>query len=330
MQDLSQMILWILQNNRELAKSSPVTSPTAQTPSNYDTDSGYGEAARRISSAERQSIYVVDQPVDMSGLSISPSKQLAGNPLEYIEPYMYIPPDSRACYRLLVQEALRHDLRQGSPLTSNGTAAETTAPTLFSKSSIELMNEVGNRWRIPHSSRLVLFLDVVREMFQEREVDLETVDSAFAYIKEPVQDKRKIDSSLVLDRTRWTIRDFVLNQQILAAIHETLLRDLFEQLQHCYDTRPPEIGAIMTVLETRIYEDPFFSKTPEDLDRFSDQLHTALQVKARETYHAVFMKEIGQYEDRTEFFHVIQFGKAVTKLIERIRKRYNKTPQIMG
>ena len=86
----------------------------------------------------------------------------------------------------------------------------------------------------------------------------------------------------------------------------------------------------MTVLETRIYEDPFFSKTPEDLDRFSDQLESALQAKAREAYHDIFMEKVGSVGEQAEFFHIIQFGKAVMKLAERIRKRYSKAPQIMG
>lgn len=262
----------------------------------------------------------------MSQLTISASKRLDDIPLENNETYMYIPPDSRTYYKMVLKEALIHDLSQNIHGTAEGGEHDTQ---LLSKQSIELLNELGARWRLPYSSRLVLMLDVVRDMFQEREIELDTLDAAFTFMKSPPQDKKKIDLSLVLDRTRWTMRDFVLNQQILSAVHEILLRDLFEQLQRCYDTKPPEIGDIMAILETRIYDDPLFSKTPEDLDRFSDQLHRALQTMARETYHGIFMKEIGQLGDRTEFFHVIQFGKAVIKLVERIQKRYRKSPEIM-
>ena len=334
-QDLSQMMLWIVQNNRELARSSPNTStaasPASRHPIGYGSiDSGYGDAARRISNSERQSIYVVDQPVDMSQLTISASKRPDDIPPENNETYMYIPPDPRTYYKMVLKEALIQDLSQNIDAPADGGEHDGLADVkLLSKQSIELLNELGARWRLPYSSRLVLMLDVVRDMFQERQIDLETLDAAFTFMKTPPQDKKKIDISLVLDRTRWTMRDFVLNQQILSAVHEILLRDLFEQLQRCYDTKPPEIGDIMAILETRIYDDPLFSKTPEDLDRFSDQLHRALQTMARETYHGIFMKEIGQLGDQTEFFHVIQFGKAVIKLVERIQKRYHKTPEIM-
>lgn len=243
---------------------------------------------------------------------------------------MYIPPDPRAYYKMVVRESLIKDMRDDAQELADAGETEFAAAKLFSKQSIELLNELGARWRLPYSSRLVLMLDVVRDMFQEREIDLETLDAAFTFMKAPPPDKKKTDLSLVLDRTRWTMRDFVLNQQILSAVHEILLRDLFEQLQQCYDIKPPEIADIMTVLETRIYEDPLFSKTPEELDRFSDQLHRALQTMARETYHGIFMKEIGQLGDQTEFFHIIQFGKAVMKLVERIQKRYRKAPEIMG
>jgi len=328
------MMLWIVQNNRELARSSPsasnAASPISRTPGGYGSiDAGYGDAARRISNSERQSIHVVDQPVDMSQLSINANKRYDDGLRENTDIYMYIPPDSRAYYKMVLKESLIQDLKRNTHDLANGGDEEATTDKLFSKQTIELLNELGARWRLPYSSRLVLMLDVVRDMFQEREIDYATLDAAFTFMKAPPQDKKKIDLSLVLDRTRWTMLDFVLNQQILSAVHEILLRDLFEQLQRCYDTKPPEIGEIMTVLETRIYDDPLFSKTPEDLDRFSDQLHRALQTMARETYHSIFMKEIGQLGDKTEFFHVIQFGKAVIKLVERIQKRYRKAPEIM-
>lgn len=330
MQDLSQMMLWIVQNNRELAKSDAVVTPPNRT-SGFTVDSGYGEAARRLSSPDGQSIYIVDQPVDMSSLSISSSNGQNGHTFENTDPYMYIPPNPRAYYKIIAKEALRTDLRTEMPPSPEDSSPEAPPPSrLLSKQSLEILNELGMKWRIPYASRLVLFLDVIRDLFQEREIDLDVLDAAFSFLKEPPPDKKKVDMSVMLDRTRWTIRDFVLNQQILVAIHDILLRDLFEQLQNCYDTTPPDIGGIMTILETRIYEDPYFSKTPEDLDKFSDQLETALQAKARETYYDIFTKELGQLEDRAEFFHVIQFGKAIMKLVERIRKRYSRTPQIMG
>jgi len=324
------MMLIIVQSNRELARSSPIAVTPPPRTASFPQDSAYGDAARRIASQDRQSIYFVDQPVDMSSLTISPSNGQNGHSFEHSDPYMFIPADPRTYYRLVAKEALVRDLHSGYTATAEDTDVEPTSLMFLSKQSVEVLHELGARWRIPYASRLVLLLDVVREMFQGREIGLEIVDAAFSFMKEPPPDKKKVDMSSVLDRTRWTIRDFVLNQQILSGIHETLLRDLFEQLQNCYETKPPDIGAIMTVLETRIYEDPFFSKTPEDLDRFSDQLESALQAKAREAYHDIFMKEVGSVGEQAEFFHIIQFGKAVMKLAERIRKRYSKAPQIMG
>jgi len=324
------MMLIIVQSNRELARSSPIAVTPPPRTASFPQDSAYGDAARRIASNDRQSIYVVDQPVDMSSLTISPSNGQNGHSFEHSDPYMFIPADPRTYYRLVAKEALVRDFHSGYTATAEDTDVEPTSLMFLSKQSVEVLHELGARWRIPYASRLVLLLDVVREMFQGREIGLEIVDAAFSFMKEPPPDKKKVDISSVLDRTRWTIRDFVLNQQILSGIHETLLRDLFEQLQNCYETKPPDIGAIMTVLETRIYEDPFFSKTPEDLDRFSDQLESALQAKAREAYHDIFMEKVGSVGEQAEFFHIIQFGKAVMKLAERIRKRYSKAPQIMG
>ena len=75
------------------------------------------------------------------------------------------------------------------------------------------------RWRIPHFSRIVLFLDVIQAKFVDNEIDLNTLDSAFTFVKEsPGSDNRSKRSSFVasafFDRRKWTVHDLQMMQAV--------------------------------------------------------------------------------------------------------------------
>ncbi|KAL6711112.1 hypothetical protein ACN47E_006987 [Coniothyrium glycines] len=328
--ELSQMILAILQSSPELAKSSPGGSVPQFKPS-LTLDPGYASASRQESlSSETGSSYVVDQSIDVSALNIQDG-------LDDGTTYTFIPPDSRAYYKAILKEAFTYDISDPD-LHVGETSSETSPPRLLSQQSAELLNEIGLRWRLPQSSRLILFLDVVHEKYISQEIDLDTLDAAFNYIKEPPPqtDKRSNRMSHIPlqesqhDRLKWTIHDHALNQQILVALHEALLRELFELMLHVYDSKPPPLGPVMYILESHIYDDPSFPGTEEEMDHFTEQVQQALRQKASDVYRELLAQLIPDTKEEWEFFHVIELGKAVVKLCERIQKRYRKNPQVMG
>lgn len=330
--DISQMILAILQSNPELAKSSPGGSIPQFKP-NPSIDSGYSDPSRQGSvSSEAGSSYVIDQPVDVSGLNIRDDGADDG------ASYTFLPSDPRTYYRAVLKEALTYDL--ADPELQSGEATnDAPSTTLLSKQSAELLNEIALRWRIPPFSRLILLLDVIREKYVNQEISLDTLDAAFNYIKEPPApptDKKSNRMSQIpvqtalFDRSKWTIHDYVLNQHILQSLHESLLRELFELMMHVFENKPPSVGPLMYILENHIYDDPSFSGTPEELDEFAEQLKQALKQKASDVYAELLAKHIPETKEEWEFFHVIELGKAVVKLCERIQKRYRKSPEIMG
>lgn len=327
--DLSQMILAILQSNPELAKSSPGGSVPQFKPK-VSLDPGYANSSRQGSlSSENGTSYVIDQPVDMSGLNIRDDPDDGTS-------YTFIPPDPRAYYRAILKEALTYDIADADLQASEATT-ETRSVKLLSQQSAELLNEIALRWRIPQFSRLILFLDVIREKYINQEVDLDTLDAAFNYIKEPPPTDKKshrmsqipVQQSL-FDRTKWTIHDYALNQQILLSLHEALLRELFELMLLVYDTKPPPLGPVMYILESHIYDDPTFPGTEEEMDQFTEQLRLALKEKASDVYGELLHKHIPDTKEEWEFYHVIELGRAVVKLCERIQKRYRKNPEVMG
>lgn len=325
--DISQMMLAIIQSNPELAKNSPGTNPLQFKRSSTHLDAidfTYPDPSRAMVEGPDASSYVFDQPVDMSflnsGIETSDTTSDDG------EVFTYIPTDPRAHYRSILAKTLTHDLiDQGAP-SSEG--VEVPLVNLLSKNSTELLNEISSRWRVPQSSKTVLFLDVIREKFVDQEVTLDTLDTAFNIVKEQSQEGH--NSPLFFDRAKWTVTDIATHQQILSALHDALLRDIYDTMQYCYDPKPPTIGPTMYVLENHIQDDASFPKTSEDLKAFSVQLHEGLQQKAHEIYRTMLEEKVPQDQYSWEFFHVIELGKAAIALAQRIQKRYRKSPEILG
>ena len=334
--ELSQMMLAIMQANPDLAKTtigSNLPQFQGQTNGTSTSDSGYSEISRVLSlNSEEPSSFMMDQPFDLASLHISDDG--ASEQVDDMESvFTYIPPDPRATYRFVLSLALTHDLRDETR-DAAPTASNAPSSNILSKPSTDLLNELAKRWRIPKFSRAVLFLDVVKEKFAEQEISLDTLDGAFIYVKEPLNDNKRssiIMSSVLSERDKWTITDFALMRQVLSSIHDSLLRELYTALMQCYDTKPPPLlGSVLYILDAHIRNDPNFSMNPEEYARFRSLAAEGLASSAREMYGAYVDKEIPQDQDTWEFYHITQLGKAVLKLAERIQKRYRKNPEVYG
>jgi C2 domain/MUN domain len=333
--DLSQMMLAIMQSNPELAKSAPGASlPRFNSYPNgtSSSESGYPETSRALSlGSEDYSSYVIDQPIDMSSLHISSDG--SERPEDNDNFYTFVPADPRGFYRFILAQALSFDLKDTSLEASEATSNDPSIK-LLSKQSTELLNEIALRWRIPRPSRMVIFLDVIRQKYLEQEIDLDTLDAAFVFVKEPLSENKRssvVMTSVLYERDKWTIADLVLMQELLHALYEALLRDLYEAIMMSYSAKPsPLLGSTLYVLDTHIREDPGFSSAPEQQEQFRAIIADGLASKAREVYGSYVEKEIPQEQEAWEFYHVIQLGKAVLKLAEKIQKRFKKNPEICG
>ncbi|OBT91626.1 hypothetical protein VE01_10457 [Pseudogymnoascus verrucosus] len=338
--DLSQLMLDILHVKPELAKSSsastkpaapPTTGPNKPLPTiiPVQPDADYYNTISSPTERTSLSSFSQTQPADMSGLSLSdePSTRLY---LEEVS-FVYIPPDPRAYYRSILMHAATFDQLH----TEHNAESGAPAPPL-SMQSLELLTELAIRWRVPQFSRLILYLDVSVQRFKDREIGLEELDAAFEMIKNPPAETKK-SSTLAhagglqsIDRSHWTINDMALYRHTLVSVHDSLLRDLYDVLQHCYDSKPPSVGPVMVILESHIYNDECFQQSPEQVQDYSEQLDRGLREKAAAVYRGYLEAEVPQNQEEWQFYHVVQLGKSVVKLCTRIQKRYKKNPEFMG
>ncbi|KAJ5605100.1 hypothetical protein N7510_010254 [Penicillium lagena] len=323
--DLSQMMLAIVQSNPELAKSTPGTLPQFN-PSPVDD----ANLSRTSSDRTNRTSYVIDQPFDLSSLSLGGSD----GDSEESDTYTFIPLDPREMYKFILGHTLSYDMRDRELEASQATA-NVPSMKLLSKQSTELLNEICLRWRIPNFSRIVLFLDVIQAKFVDNEIDLNTLDSGFTFVKElpPTEGKSKRGSfmpSAVLDRQWWTVQDICTMQQLLSKLHEALLRELYNVMMDCFEAKPRPIGPVMYILENHIQADPNYIEDPEDINRFSSYVQDGLAQKATAKYQSFLSQLIPVQQHAWQVDNVIQLGDAISKLAQKIQKRYRNNPEIMG
>jgi hypothetical protein len=325
--DLSQMMLAIMQANPQLAKSTPGGAlPQFNALGQDSIEPSFPDLSRQISDKSNRTSYVIDQPFDLSSLSFSDGTDLT----ESI--YTFIPSDPRSFYRAILAHALMYDLKD-QRLEATEATSEVPSMKLLSKQSTELLSEICLRWRIPASSRVVLFLDVIREKFVDQEIDINVVDQAFTFVKEaPMQEGKKrttFVASVLFDRKRWIISDAELMRELLSALYEALLRELYDVMMHCYDPKPHPIGPVMYILEHHIRLDPHFVEDEGDDEKFRSYVYEGLLAKAKESYQRLLDSQIPAEQERWEVYHVAQLGEAILKLAQKIQKRYRNNPEIM-
>lgn len=322
---LTSMMLDILKVRPDLAKT--VTSfdkPLPVRPTSiYGEDQSYADLARMISN---------DSPVAPSGEPAFGLNNLTFDDSSSIRSvdeanYTFIPPDPRSYYKTVLQHAMTYDQAH----------AESEEFVPLSQKSLELLNDLSGWWRLPQFTRHITFLECAVRKFLDREISGEEMYECFDLVKNPQPQPKRLPRIQLytaalteIDPTRWTLIDYTLYQQILGALHEALLRDLYDLLMHCYEPKAPTIGVVMSLLSNHVYPDPAFVQKEEDMERFSNQLAEGLKGQADQVYHSFLEKEVPASKEDWDFSHVVNLGSAVAKLCQRIKKKYAKNPEIMG
>jgi hypothetical protein len=324
---LGQIFGEILSVRPELRGTSS-TAPDKALPvrplSTYGEDQAYAELSKKLSAPDSGPLGF-DQPVSLSSLSLDETASIRS----VDEPsYTFIPPEPRACYKTILKYAVSYDQLHSDP----------AAPYVpLSEQSNELLIELSMRWRVPQFTRLVVLLEVATRKFLDQEISAEQLDAVFETIKTPIPEPKKMPLIQLyttalpeIESHRWTMTDFTVYQLALKEIHDALLRDLFDLLMRCYEPKPPTVGIVMAVLNTHIYGDSLFSERPEEATDYIRQLENGLRQKAADVYREYTDSNIPRSQEDWNFSHVVQLGKAVVNLCERIKKRYRKNPEIMG
>ncbi|KAK7941056.1 uncharacterized protein PG986_013443 [Apiospora aurea] len=324
---LSQMMMDILTANPRLNRTSTyfaaVEKPLPSSPgSSSAEDQAYSDIGRVLSSPGSE--YSLDQ-LNLGSMTLDDSSSIRSVDEAH---YTFIPPEPRAFFKTIAKYTMEFDAVHGED-------SEQTGP--FSDVSMDLLTELCVQWRIPQFTRLVVFLEVAAGRFLDTQFTVPDLDNAFELVKEAPPEPKKPphiylfnESLATIDRSKWTLHDFAVYQHTLNSLHEALLRELYDTFMNCYDTKPPSVGPALHVLDNHIKCDPSFSTRPEEDENYTNTLREGLQAKAAAVYRGFLEDVLPVQKEEWDFNHVVQLGKSVVKLCERIKKRYRSKPEIMG
>ncbi|KAK8088845.1 C2 domain protein [Apiospora hydei] len=297
---LSQMMMDILTANPRLNRTSTyfaaVEKPLPSSPgSSSAEDQAYSDIGRVLSSPGSE--YSLDQ-LNLGSMTLDDTSSIRSVDEAH---YTFIPPEPRAFFKTIAKYTMEFDAVHGED-------SEQTGP--FSDVSMDLLTELCVQWRIPQFTRLVVFLEVAAGRFLDTQFTVPDLDNAFELVKEAPPEPKKPphiylfnESLATIDRSKWTLHDFAVYQHTLNSLHEALLRE-FVTPASPHDLR-----------RTRITRTHYGE---------------GLQAKAAAVYRGFLEDVLPVQKEEWDFNHVVQLGKSVVKLCERIKKRYRSKPEIMG
>ncbi|KAH6619180.1 hypothetical protein B0J18DRAFT_236897 [Chaetomium sp. MPI-SDFR-AT-0129] len=240
--------------------------------------------------------------------------------------YTFIPSNPRSVYKVILQYVVSYDQLQSD-----------TSQSPLSEETTDFLVELAVRWRIPQFSRYVAFIEVATRKYLDQELPPEQLYNCFDLLKEPLEEPKKpilIQSYTLslndINPSRWTIVDFAGYQQSLKDLHDALLRELYALLMRCYEPKPPTVGVVMALLNNHVYSDPTFTRREDEAAEFAQQLDNGLRQQAAQVYRDFLDKHIPRSQKEWDFSHVVNLGRDVVEIAERIKKRYRKNPEIMG
>ncbi|KAH8675754.1 hypothetical protein BX600DRAFT_494204 [Xylariales sp. PMI_506] len=325
---LSALLTDILTAKPELVKvtggAAGLDKPLPSSPvSSYAEDQAYADLSRALSNTD--SAYDLDHSLGLGSMSLEENTSIRSVDEAH---YTFIPPEPRAFFKTIAKYAMAFDAVQGD-------GAEQIGP--FSRRTMDLLTELCVHWRIPQFTRLVVFLEVASSRYLDSQFSTIDIDTTFEFVKTRPHETKKPpriylygESLATINKSRWTMQDYAIYQQTLSSLHDALLRELYETFMHCYEPKPPSVGPMLHVLESHIYTDPVFSRKPDDEVAYTEVIRQGLQEQAANVYRMFLDTEIPENQGDWDFNHVVQLGKSVTKLCERIKKRYKSNPVIMG
>ncbi|KAK1600323.1 uncharacterized protein LY79DRAFT_574656 [Colletotrichum navitas] len=321
---LSQIILEILTVKPELAKTSTAGAdkslPGRPQSTFFGEEQSYSEISKSISSPDGS---IMNFDSSIGSLSLDDSNQAFDEVV-----YTFVPNDSRAFYKAILKDCMTYDQLHADP------AAEYTP---LSQPSKDLLMELSVYWRLPQFSRLIAFIEVAVKKFLDGEILADDLLVVMDNAKSSEPERKKAPHLYQyniglrdIDQSRWTMHDFAVYQQTLNSLYDALLRDLYNLMLNCYGPKPPNIGSVMTLLEDHVQSDPAFPARPEQVQEFAVHLTEGLRRAATDAYDVFVHEKLPNHASEWEFTHVVELGRAVTKLSNKIQKRYKNLPEIMG
>ncbi|GBB88076.1 hypothetical protein RclHR1_14600003 [Rhizophagus clarus] len=178
-------------------------------------------------------------------------KEALNSPIESSsqgESFAFIPPNPRGYYKYLIYKCINYELARMSQ--------EEASIKILSKSTLDLLNECGLRWRVSPAFRWLQYLDNIKCRYDSSDsedspqISLDHIKEGFHLLNEAIR-IRPIDT--------WTISDKRELIEVFSGIHDSLLRDLKIGISQYFRIKPSSFDPIFFLMQM-IHENELFKE----------------------------------------------------------------------
>ncbi|ODV94181.1 hypothetical protein PACTADRAFT_25154, partial [Pachysolen tannophilus NRRL Y-2460] len=248
------------------------------------------------------------------------------NKIEITNPknnYIIIPKEKREFFVELVQKCLEYDEMNNNSV-NNVTLETPTTSSLFSKTSMDLIEYCSKLWRIDHFTKATLIFtaahrSVLKLNPQEAEViDFVKTADIFNLAKRIVVDQGKLTwntlSWPMIDRVEWVCNLTITYNQIMNGIRESITR--------IYSKNKPKFGPFLELLGSNVECDPLFYEIDKSgiPKKWEKKLSRAL-VRTAESRYVDLLKSIPT-DNSLGLIHIVEVANSVIEDARMLTKRY--------
>ncbi|CAG8433104.1 7775_t:CDS:10 [Ambispora gerdemannii] len=225
--------------------------------------------------------------------------------------FTYIPPNPRAYYKVLLNKCLDYEL--------NNRAKDDFSLKILTKNTNDLLNDCVLRWRVPNGYRALLYVDALRVRYDDNHklITLEHIREGMHLLKEAV---KKRDISI------WTLSDREELVGVYEGVHSSLLRFLWEALQHLYKIKTSSFDPVLFLLSD-IYESELFRQAYPDISPSYENIREGVR-KVAVTEFQKKQEELASKQEDNELVVLIELTQFIQDQIVKLSKKY-PTP-LMG
>lgn len=234
--------------------------------------------------------------------TVLPLKPEAGSDPNYV----YLPPDPRSFYRLLVQMCLQHDATVESDL-------------ILSKSALDLLQKVTQAWRLTHVTRGLIFFHVSVHFYEEEKFSLtKLAGSAIDLARAHISDHNKE----LIEKDNWPESDKLIAYGAMKELHSWIVDKIVLLLQGIFNTKRPDIKPFMMFLADNC---EFFSDFPgyPEVDITPDQ-HMAIKevvIGAAQDRYGELVAELPR-DHTLSHEHLVRMADELNAYAKVLKKRY--------
>ncbi|KAG8852602.1 hypothetical protein FRB96_008601 [Tulasnella sp. 330] len=264
---LSQLILFMLQYNPNLAKSAP--SDGTQQPM-----------------LQRPNSIRVDPDPDLSSQNglILGNAAIDDDDIEAGNNFTYIPPNPKKFYKRLLELCVQDDLEAMINLPED----QEVSLGILSSKHLSLINECALRWRVTHSYRVTCFLDVVRYKYERDEVPIECLPEGLHLVEKAMQD---------LDIHKWPRVDVDYLSTIYGGLFNIFLGTLYEAFEDISKLTMAHIAPYIDILKT-VRDSRLIDRYTADIEARLKDLADRVRIQAVHLYtdknYELTMQSAGQ------------------------------------